>query len=140
MESIEKYCSCLDHRTIKFLLLRYKPKKEFITTVGPEEVYDRLHKSKVGYISVHKISDNPGIEKNKVYEGVTACFGEGFAMWLSSENNWFHTSVIQNIDWENNVFKTMNSVYSFKFEELDPTEFIDRLLNLDIESCPKSDS
>lgn len=137
MKSIEEYRNCLDNRTIKFLLLRAKPKKEFITTVGPEEAYDRIQKSKVGYITVHKVSDNPGIEKGKVYEGVTACFGEGLAMWLSSETSWFHTSVIQNIDWENNTFQTMNSTYAFKFEELDPTELVDKLLNLGIESCPK---
>lgn len=137
MRSIEDYYNCIDYRTIKFLLLRTKPKKEFIKNVGPEDAYENVQKSKVGYIVVHKISDNPGIKKNKIYEGITACFGEGLAMWLSNETSWFHTSVVKSINWENNTFETENSVYRFKFEELDPTDFVDKLLNLGIESCPK---
>ena len=137
MESIEKYYDCLDSRTIKFLLIRYKPKKEFITTVGPEEAYNKIQESKVGYIKVHKISDNPGIEKNKVYEGITACFGEGLAMWLSNETNWFHTSVIQSIDWNDKTFKTLNSTYAFEFEELEYGNFANELLNLGINSVNK---
>lgn len=137
MESIEKYYDCLDHRTVSTLILRTKPKKEFIKTLGPEDLYESFIKSKVGYIKVHKISDNPGIPKSKVYEGVTGAFGEGLAVWISNPSSWFHSSTIKDIDWENNVFHTLNSTYAFEFEELDYKQLVTNFLNSEINSAPK---
>lgn len=137
MKSIEEYYDCLDRRTISTLMLRFKPKKEFVKTLGPESLYDSFQKSKVGYIKVHKISDNQGIPKNKVYEGLTGLFGEGFAVWISNPSSWFHTSTIKDIDWENNVFHTLNSTYAFEFEELDYKQLVTDFLNFEIESAPK---
>ena len=137
MESIEKYYDCLDSKTLSSVLLRTKPKKEFVKAIGPEELYDKFQDSKVGYVKVHKISDNPGIEKGKLYEGVTGAFGEGFALWLSNPWEWFHTSVIESIDWENKTFKTMNSTYAFDFEELDYHQLVTDFSNHNITSAPK---
>ena len=137
MESIEKYYSCLDNRTVSAILLRLKPKKEFVKTLGPEDLYDKFQDTKVGYIKLHKISDNEGIEKGRVYEGVTGAFGEGFAVWVSSPREWFHTSTIESIDWDNHTFKTENSTYAFEFEELDYKDLAIKLSNLGIPSASK---
>ena len=137
MKSVEDYPLCLDSRTVSSILLHLKPKKEFVKSLGPEELYEKFQNTKVGYVKVRKISDNPGIEKNKLYEGVTGAFGEGFAVWLSSPGNWFHTSVIESIDWENKTFRTLNSTYSFEFEELEYQDFGNKLINLGINSAPK---
>lgn len=73
--------------------------------------------SKSGWITVKKISDNTGyIEPNEAISGFTYCFGEGVALFLENPKEWFHTSTIQSID--KNNFKTINSVYSYKFQEV----------------------
>lgn len=137
MESIEKYYDCLDSKVISTILLRVKPEKEFVKTLGPEELYDSFQKSKVGYIKVSKISDNPGIKQGSEYEGVTGAFGEGFAVWMSNPSHWFHTSTIKSIDWNNHTFETENSTYKFEFEELEYDKLAHRLLNLGLNSAPK---
>ena len=137
MKSVEDYLDCLDSRTTGAILLKIKPKKEFVKTLGPEDLYDKFQNTKVGYIKVHKISDNPGIEKNKVYEGVTGAFGEGFAVWISSPSSWFHTSNIKSIDWKNNTFETLNSTYAFEFEELEYKDFAYKLASLGLNSVSK---
>lgn len=137
MKSVTDYYDCLDHRTVNTILLRNKPKRDFVIELGPEELYERFQKSKVGYIKVHKISDNPGIEKNKVYEGVTGAFGEGFAVWISSPSTWFHTSVIKSIDWDKHTFDTLNSTYAFEFEELSYDELLREFADKDIRSAPR---
>ena len=137
MESINKYLDYLDSTTTSFMLLRFKPKKEFVKLVGPEDLYDKFMKTKVGYIKTHKISDNPGIQKGKVYEGITSSFGEGFPVWITNPSKWFHTSIVESIDWENKTFKTNNSVYAFEFEELEYEDLANKLLNLGINSISK---
>ena len=135
MKSVTDYYDCLDHRTVNTILLRNKRRKDFVIELGPEELFDRFHKSKVGYIKVHKVSDNPGIEKNKVYEGITAAFGEGFAVWISGPSTWFHTSVIKNIDWDKHTFNTLNSTYAFDFEELSYTDLLKEFSDKEINSA-----
>ena len=138
MRSIEEFPFYLDNTTVSAVLLHTKPKKEFVKTLGPEELYDKFQNTKVGYIRLSKISNNPGIEPGKIYEGVTGSFGEEFAVWVSSPRNWFHTSTIKSIDWKNNTFKTLNSTYKFEFEELDYQDFANRLNNLGLNSTSES--
>ena len=125
MKSIEEYPWHIDARTIAAISLKMKSTEELDT-------YNNLQNAKVGYIKVHKISDNPGIEKDKVYEGVTGAFGEGLAVWISNPKEWFHTSVIKSIDWKNNTFKTLNSTYAFEFEELEYENLMNKLSDLGI--------
>lgn len=78
-----------------------------------------VRKSKVGKISIKKISGNSGyLNSEDTFSGITANFGEGMGVYISDTTEWYNTSVIQHIDWENNQFTTCNSTYSFQFEEM----------------------
>lgn len=78
-----------------------------------------IRNSKVGKIKIKKISENPGyLNKNNWFSGITANFGEGMGVYISDTTEWFTTSTIQKIDWENNRFETLNSTYEFQFEEI----------------------
>lgn len=110
----------------KYLIARQKP-KEFFS--GREKIYDLLKKSKIGYITLRKISNNVGyMNKGESITGVTANFGEGLSVYVSNLTKWFMTSVIQNIDWKNSKFTTMNSEYEFIFDEIDD-ETLNILMN-----------
>ena len=74
--------------------------------------------SKVGKIRIRKISENPGY-LNDWFSGITANFGEGMGVYISDTTEWFTTSTIQEIDWENRRFHTLNSTYEFQFKEID---------------------
>jgi hypothetical protein len=79
-----------------------------------------VRKSKVGKIQIRKTSENPGyLNKGGWFSGITANFGEGMGVYISDTTEWFTTSTIQEIDWENNRFYTLNSTYEFQFEEID---------------------
>lgn len=125
MQSITKYIPLLSNVNFKTLCHKGFSEEKFIKAYGPlgEKMFNVVTNAKSGLISVYKISDNPGIEKGKVYSGVTTGFNEGIALFIDSEDSWFHTSVIKEIDWDKSEFKTMNSTYHFDFEELDDSSF-----------------
>ncbi len=137
MKSCKDYYEYLDHRTLKLLMAKATPEKEFLKTYGSEEMYNDLQKAKVGYIKVQKISDNPGIETGKVYEGITGAFGENIAVWISNPSTWFHTSTIKSIDWDKKRFKTENSTYAFEFEEINFDELITKLMDSETDSLAR---
>lgn len=68
-----------------------------------------------GYMEVTKLEGNNNltIPTNSVHAGKTEAFMEGIGLQLLSPTNWFHTSVVTEIDWENHRFKTLNSIYKF---------------------------
>lgn len=102
-------CIQLSDNKLKALLLVHKSGKE-----------DILNNSKIGKISIKKISDNAGyLNKNNWFSGITANFGEGMGVYISDTAEWFQSSVITSIDWDKNQFETLNSTYEFRFEELD---------------------
>lgn len=102
----------------RFKELKSLSKEEFVSKIGDDNLYDVLQKSKEGRIVVSKISNNPGnIQRGDVYSGWTNNFAEGMSLWITSETNWFHTSIVQKINWKDNSFKTANSTYRFSFEE-----------------------
>ena len=78
-----------------------------------EELNNALQNSKCGIIHVKHA--NTG----KTHYGITAAFGEGIGCYMSNEDNWFTTSTIKKINWEEKHFETLNSKYFFDFEELD---------------------
>ena len=93
-------------------------KKEFMERFNDEKLYSYLKNSKEGYIEVTKVSDNPGyLDNNESRKGDTAAFGVGLRCYMEDADNWFCTSVITDIDWNNNIFTTLNSKYKFKFYE-----------------------
>lgn len=130
MESLSDYSTLLDSGTFKLLVTKVRSDKDLMDSCNNnEELFRALREGKCGLMKVRKISDNPGIEKGKEYCGVATCFAENIGLFLSNEDSWFHTSVVKEIDWTNNQFKTLNSVYEFSFEELDTTEVLDAIKN-----------
>jgi hypothetical protein len=121
MQSIAKYLHLLSDINFKTLVHKACDEKDFIDTYGDlgKKMFNIVKNTKSGLISVYKVSDNPGIEKGKIYSGLTTGFGEGIALFIDAKDYWFHTSVIKSIDWDKSEFKTMNSTYHFDFEELD---------------------
>lgn len=105
----------------KILELRKLSKEEFLKDHPDEEdIYDAIYNSKTGFITITKISDNPGyLSNNETVSGYTAGFGEGMSCFIDCISNYYYTSTIQKIDWENNIFYTLNSKYSFEFNESD---------------------
>lgn len=99
--------------------LKKLPEEEFLKLKdATPELHKLLLNSKSGFISIKKDSDNEGyLSKNQCEWGRTDGFGEGISLHINSKDRWFRTSTIQKIDWENNRFTTLNSVYSFKFIE-----------------------
>lgn len=70
---------------------------------------------KQGYIEIEQIE---GTQIGRKEKGTTRCFMEGLSLLLGNLSSWYQTSNIVSIDWENNTFKTKNSVYRFKFHEV----------------------
>lgn len=75
--------------------------------------------AKKGHMKIIKLSgnNNERYQPGAVHEGDTNTFIEGTALYLTSSDKWFHTSVIESIDWEARTFKTLNSTYAFKLNE-----------------------
>lgn len=96
---------------------------------GEDPNVELVKNSKVGKIRIRKISENPGyLNKDDWFSGITANFGEGMGVHISDTTEWFTTSTIQEIDWENNRFYTLNSTYEFQFEEIDE-ETLNKIYN-----------
>lgn len=107
--------------------------QEFVDKLkSSAKTYDLYKHSKVGRIKITKVSDNAGyLGKNESREGWVFAFGEGLGCLVESGARWFHTSVVEKIDWENNTFDTMNSTYAFEFKEEDPEKLIKLVENDD---------
>ena len=96
--------------------------KEYKDTLrGKDNLSEReqsLLNTKSGYIVIQKLSDNPGfVNAGEKIVGYTENFGEGVALFIEDYSRWFHTSVITKIN--EDTFETLNSTYSYKFNEND---------------------
>ena len=121
----------LDRNTYFILNQRCKPWDELVENVG-EDIAHAIEKSKCGFISVtHKAYGDK-------HHGITCAFGEGIGCYMSTEDRWFTTSVIQNIDWNKKEFTTLNSVYEFEFEELPVDKLYNYVLNIDKQNGSKN--
>ena len=85
-------------------------------------IYEAIKKSKMGDIEIEKVVDTP-LDAVKM-KGITPGFGEGISCYMEDNDTYYYTSTVQSIDWENNVFHTLNSEYKFKFNERDVTSEI----------------
>ena len=93
--------------------LKKLSKEEFLKLQGAtEELYNNLHKSKSGFIKIHRITGNP-----YSISGHTEAFGEGIALYVKNSSEWWTTSNITYINWEEGWFDTLNSRYNFTFKE-----------------------
>jgi hypothetical protein len=107
-----------DDRLQNILELKKLSKEEFLSKYPDENIYIDLQDSKEGHIKITKISDNPGYLKDgDTKEGYTPAFGEGLSCYMDCGETYYYTSVIREIDWENKIFYTLNSKYSFEFNE-----------------------
>ena len=94
-------------------------KEDFMKLDGAsEQLYNNLQKAKSGFIRVEKISKNKGaIATGDVYEGHTDTFGEGVSLIIGDRFYTFKSSVIVKINETKNTFKTLNSTYTYQFQE-----------------------
>lgn len=93
--------------------------------VDPTEatnIYEDLHNAKVGNIVVTQVAGN---KIGFTYSGHTYAFGINISLFIETTFDYYYTSVIQSIDWENGYFDTINSRYKFKFEDDDMSVFVD---------------
>ena len=92
--------------------LKKLSKKEFLKQPGAtEELYNNLQNSKAGWIEIWKD------DKSVVEHGQTEAFGEGLSCYMTTIRQWYCTSIIKKINWEEEYFITLNSKYNFKFKE-----------------------
>ena len=107
-----------DDRVKTILELKKLSKEEFLSRFPDENIYNDLHESKEGNIKITKISDNSGyLSEGESREGHTPAFGKGLSCYIDCGETYYYTSVIKEIDWENKIFYTLNSKYSFEFNE-----------------------
>lgn len=109
-----------------YLEMKLKPIEQLIDELG--ETAHALKNAKSGYITLTKVSDNPGyVAKGDVESGWCGAFNEGISCILDYGGRWFHTSVIETIDWDKKLIHTRNSIYSFEFDEFPTEEMLDGL-------------
>ena len=112
--------TAFDDRLKNILELKKLSKEEFLSKYPDDNIYEDLHDSKEGHIKITKISDNTGyLSSGEVREGYTPAFGEGLSCYIDCGKVYYYTSTIREIDWENKIFYTLNSKYSFEFNESD---------------------
>lgn len=72
---------------------------------------------KKGFITITKLEGikNDEFTLGSSHSGYTSAFIEGLPLKISCQDEWYCTSNVVEIDWENERFKTKNSTYSFKF-------------------------
>ena len=112
MRTLREILEMLDTGVNAILNCKLLSKEEFIEKYADEELYNALKNAKTGLIEISYLDNT-----NKHY-GFTAAFGEGLACRMSNEDNWYTTTTIKSIDWDNKTFETRNSVYKFKFQEI----------------------
>lgn len=72
--------------------------------------------AKPGFITLTKIEGTEPLGEK--HSGYTKGLCEGIGCRLESPDGfWFHTSIIKEIDWENQIFTTLNSKYKFEFDD-----------------------
>ena len=113
-------------------LLKYRDMhlRDFVKVGGSAELFYKIRDSKVGYIKITKISSNDGyLSEGESEEGITAAFGEGISLYIAGVEQWYRTSVIRKIFWDEGEFTTMNSRYKFEFKEIDYRPILEELKN-----------
>lgn len=91
--------------------IRALSKEEFEEFTHSPDLYEPVRNSKSGWIT---IKHSKYLEE---HSGYTDAFGEGLSLRISNRYEWYVTSVIQKINWEEAYFTTMKSKYFFEFTE-----------------------
>lgn len=112
MRTLQEILCMLDGEVNTILNCKLLSKEEFIEICPDEEAYNALKNSKTGLIEISYLDGT-----NK-HSGFTAALGEGIACRISNEDNWYTTSTIKSIDWNNKTFETLHSIYKFEFQEI----------------------
>ena len=103
----------------KQLLLDFINLKKECKEVTKTPLQRDISNSKSGYLKIEKVSKNFSyLMYGERFEGYTVIFGENLGVYLINPYNYFHTSIIKNINWKKHIIKTMNSEYSFEFKEI----------------------
>lgn len=111
MRTLREIIPMIDSKIDIILRHRTYDLEELTKKLG-EDLAKGIKNSKCGLIEIKKDGD-------RLRYGITAAFGEGISCYISNEDEWFMTSIIKHIDWKNNKFVTLNSLYDFKFQEID---------------------
>lgn len=86
-----------------------------------EELLDKIYKGNPLYkkvITITKLSDNPNpnISKGESVTGVTFGLVKGYSCFIDD----FCTSTVKEIDFDKQIFKTLNSVYKYEINDNNP--------------------
>lgn len=78
-----------------------------------------LSNAKKGWMTIKKLEgvNNEFISVGSEHSGHADAFIEGIPLFLESPTDWFRTSIIRSINWEDKTFQTLNSTYSFTLNE-----------------------
>lgn len=79
-------------------------------------LYQELKKSREGYMRIQRELPTP----DGPHDGWTYAFCKGIALFIDNLECYYHTSVVQEINWEtetSGTFTTLNSRYRFEFIE-----------------------
>ena len=89
--------------------------------LSPEQewIYDKLISAHTGKIGIKQVSGN---KVGFTMSGVTATFNEGISLFIDNKYEYYYTSVIQKINWDEGYFDTLNSRYEFTFEPIPKEE------------------
>lgn len=99
--------------------LKAMPFNDFVVQVNlpnAAEVYNAIQKALPGHVEI--IKDGTG----EMNYGYTPGFGEGCRCYIATAQQWYMTSMIQKINWEEGYFITLNSKYWFKFRPFEEAE------------------
>lgn len=80
--------------------------------------YIKKH-SKSGYMTIEKIegTNNDKYVLGSKQSGYCKYFAENISCYVEKTDRWYATSIVKEIDWENKIFKTLNSTYKFTLDE-----------------------
>ena len=119
-------------RVYELLKLKLTPENELDEDLTKySNILDEVKKSKSGWIEIKKISDNGGyLTKNESESGWFAVFAKGMSLYIGDGSHYYYTSNIVDIDWDNKLFLTLNSIYSFEITEYDAKDMVDAINEL----------
>ena len=122
LDAKEKYlniCRAMPNQ-INVLSLRAMSVEQLNLHLGDIKKAKALHKilreSKEGYMRIQREYPAPDVP----HEGWTYAFCEGFALFIDNPDFFYHTSDVQQINWQDEksgTFTTLNSRYKFEFIE-----------------------
>lgn len=103
----------MDKKQIEFLCDEQQEYYLELKENPPLDLKDKLKGVKSGLISIYKQPNG-----QHIITGFIALFGIGLRAYITNQDDWYSTNIIDNIDWDEKEFTTHSkSTYSFNFKE-----------------------